>query len=60
VVKENQPRLLDELVALFADPPWDEPMPDDLRRGRGHGRQELRLLRCSAALAGYTDWPGLG
>lgn len=59
-VKENQPTLLDDLVVLFADPPWDEPMPDDLRSGRGHGRQELRLLRCSAALAGYTDWPGLG
>lgn len=60
VVKENQPTLLEELAVLVAEPPWDEPMPADLRRGRGHGRDELRLLRCSAALGGYTDWPGLG
>lgn len=42
-----------------ARPPRDEPMPADLRVGRGHGREELRLLRCSAALVGYTTWPGL-
>jgi predicted transposase YbfD/YdcC len=59
-VKENQPTLLEELAVLFADPPWGEPMPADLRSGRGHGRQELRLLRCSTALVGYSDWPGLG
>lgn len=45
---------------LFAEPPWDESMPADLRAGRGHGRAELRLLRWSAALSGYTDWPGFG
>lgn len=45
---------------LFAAPPWDESMPADLRFGGGHGREELRLLRCSAALVGYTDWLGLG
>ena len=60
VVKENQPTLLDDLSVLFADPPWDDPVSADLRSGCGHGREELRLLRCSAALVGYTDWPGLG
>ncbi len=59
VVKENQPTLLEDLITLFADPPRDESMPADLRVGRGHGREELRLLRCSAALVGYPTWPGL-
>lgn len=59
-VKENQPLLLADLVTLFALPPWGEPMSADLRLGKQHGREELRLLRCSAALAGYSDWPGLG
>jgi predicted transposase YbfD/YdcC len=59
-VKENQPTLLEEVRTVFAEPPLAEPMPADLRVGRGHGREELRLLRCSAALVGYTDWPGLG
>jgi predicted transposase YbfD/YdcC len=59
-VKGNQPTLLDAVRTLFDDPPRDEPMPADLRSGRGHGREELRLLRCSEALVGYTDWPGLG
>jgi hypothetical protein len=60
VVKENQPTVLEDLTVLFADPPWEEPLPSDLRYGRGHGREELRLLRCSAALVGYTDWPHMG
>jgi predicted transposase YbfD/YdcC len=60
VVKENQPTLLADVVTLFALPPWGDPRPANLRTSRGHGRTELRLLRCSAALRGYTDWPGLG
>jgi predicted transposase YbfD/YdcC len=59
-VKGNQPTLREALRTLFDDPPLDEPMPADLRSGRGHGREELRLLRCSAALVGSADWPGLG
>ena len=59
VVKENQPALREDLIVLFADPPWGEPMPAALRFGREHGREELRLLRSSAALTDYTDWPGL-
>lgn len=60
VVKENQPTLLADLRLLFAEPPWGEPMPSSLRCGRRGERQELRLLRCSTALVGYTDWPHLG
>lgn len=59
-VKANQPSLLEEVATLFAEPPWDEVQPADLRLNRGHGREELRLLRCSTALSGYSDWPGLG
>ncbi len=59
-VKANQPTLLEELVVLFADPPPGEPVGVDLRFGRRGDREELRLLRCSAALMGYTDWPQLG
>ena len=59
-VKANQPTLLEDLRTLFAAPPQDAPMPADLRCGRGHGREELRLLRCSLALVDYSDWPELG
>jgi Transposase DDE domain len=51
---------LEELRVLFDDPPRGEPMPSSLRFGRRGERNELRLLRCSAALVGYTDWPHLG
>ena len=60
VVKANQPTLLDDLTVLFADPPLDEVMPASLRFGRRGNREELRLLRCSAALVGYSTWPHLG
>jgi len=35
-------------------------MPASLHYWRRGERDELRLLRCSAALVGYTDWPHLG
>ncbi len=60
VVKENQPTLLDDLHVLFADPPLGEPMPSSRRYGRRGDREEVRLVRCSAAVVGYTDWPNLG
>lgn len=59
-VKENQPTLLADVVTLFALPPPGEAMPADLRWHTAHGREELRLLRCSAALVGFSDWPQLG
>jgi predicted transposase YbfD/YdcC len=60
VVKENQPTLLEDLVLLFADPPPGEPIEANLRFGRHGDREEVRLLQCSTALVGYTDWPHLG
>jgi predicted transposase YbfD/YdcC len=60
LVKENQGTLLADLVTLFALPPVGEALPSDLRVERQHGRQELRLLRCSAALNAFSDWPHLG
>jgi predicted transposase YbfD/YdcC len=60
VVKENQPTLLEDLVLLFAQPPPGEALVADLRFGRHGDRQELRLLRASTALVGYSDWPHLG
>lgn len=60
VVKENQPTLLEDLRTLFAAPPEGEAMPANLRFGRHGDREEVRLLRCSLALVGYTDWPHLG
>lgn len=60
VVKENQPTLLADLVTLFADPPPDTPLLTHLVVTQHGNRHELRLLRASAALVGYTDWPQLG
>ena len=51
-VQAKQPTLLADLRTVFAAPPRDEPLPADLRMGRGHGREELRRLRCSLALVG--------
>jgi len=59
-VKANQPSLREDVATLFAAPPWDETQPANLRVNRGHGREELRLLRCSTGLTGCTAWPGLG
>jgi predicted transposase YbfD/YdcC len=60
VVKENQPQFLDDIATVFALPP----MPGERRTAAetldlGHGRIELRGLRTSDVLMGYSDWPGL-
>jgi len=60
VAKANQPTLLADLVLLFAEPPPGEPMPANLRYGKRGDRDEVRLLRCSMALVGASDWPHLG
>lgn len=59
-VKENQPTLLDAITTLFALPPPGEPLRQAVSHTRHGDRQEVRVLRCSAALTGYLDWPGLG
>jgi predicted transposase YbfD/YdcC len=68
LVKGNQPQLLEDLRVLFA------PLPPAKRAGEGvlrlpeqhaqtrekaHGRLDIRHIRVSSELKGYSDWPGL-
>jgi predicted transposase YbfD/YdcC len=60
VAAENQPRLYDELYWLFEWPAPDETPFATAVEHRQHGdRIETRRLWASAALTGYSDWPGL-
>jgi predicted transposase YbfD/YdcC len=66
-VKENQPRLYDDIQRLFAP---DKPKPgfgqietDFLtahKTNYGHGRLEKRTIQTSAMLNDYLDWPEVG
>jgi predicted transposase YbfD/YdcC len=66
-VKENQPRLYEDIQRLFAP---DKPQPGfgqittDFLSARkvnlGHGRLEKRQIQTSAMLNDYVDWPGIG
>lgn len=58
-VKANQPRLYDDLALLFGQPPPGAVFATAVQHDRGHGRQEVRRLWASDALAGYLDWPGV-
>jgi hypothetical protein len=68
IVKKNQPQLYEDLCVLFA------PLSPIKRAGegilqlpeqqaqttnKGHGRLEIRSIRVSSELKGYSDWPGL-
>ena len=68
LVKGNQPQLLEDLRVLFA------PLAPAKRAGEGllrlpeqhaqttekaHGRLDIRSIRVSSELKGYSDWPGL-
>jgi predicted transposase YbfD/YdcC len=68
LVKGNQPSLLEDLRLLFA------PLAPAKRAGEGvlhlpeqqaqttektHGRLDIRSIRVSSELKGYSDWPGL-
>ncbi len=66
IVKENQPQLSRDIVALFACradialraaslPAWD--MREAVSAERGHGRQEQRRVIASTELNDYLDWP---
>jgi predicted transposase YbfD/YdcC len=68
LVKGNQPQLLEDLRLLFA--PLDPvkragegvlrlPEQQDQTREKGHGRLDIRSIRVSSELKGYSDWPGL-
>jgi predicted transposase YbfD/YdcC len=68
LVKGNQPQLFEDLRLLFA------PLAPAKRAGEGvlrlpeqhaqttekaHGRLDIRSIRVSSELKGYSDWPGL-
>lgn len=66
LAKDNQPTLREEIVQVFSAD-WRTVLgtstPHDLRHARtvekGHGRLEIRQIRVSGELGGYSDWPGL-
>jgi predicted transposase YbfD/YdcC len=59
-VKENHPLLWEDLETLFADRAFVAQTGTTAHQvAGGHGRVEVRTLRASAALVGYTHWPGL-
>jgi predicted transposase YbfD/YdcC len=68
LVKANQPQLLEDLCLLFAPPAPAKRAGEGILRlpeqqaeisDKGHGRVEIRSIRVSSELKGYSDWPGL-
>jgi predicted transposase YbfD/YdcC len=66
-VKENQPRLYQDIARLFASqqpkPGFGKISTDFLAAKQvsyGHGRLEIRTIQTSEMLNDYCDWPGLG
>jgi predicted transposase YbfD/YdcC len=68
LVKGNQPQLLEDLRLLFAPLSLAKRAGEGILRlpeqeaqttDKGHGRLEIRSIRVSAELKGYSDWPGL-
>ncbi len=68
LVKANQPHLFEDLRLLFAPPPPAKRAGEAILRfpeqqgqstDKGHGRLEIRSIRVSSELKGYSDWPGL-
>ena len=60
VVKENQPRLLEDIETVFVLAPIaGERRTAAATLDLGHGRIEQRGLQTSNILMGYSDWPGL-
>jgi predicted transposase YbfD/YdcC len=66
-VKENQPRLYQDIQQLFA-PEHPKPGFGKIRTdftkatqvNKGHGRLEIRIITTSEMLNAHVDWPGLG
>jgi predicted transposase YbfD/YdcC len=68
LVKGNQPQLLEDLCLLFAPPAPAKragegvlhlPEQHAQTTEKGHGRVDIRSMRVSSELKGYSDWPGL-
>ena len=59
IVKENQPQLRADIELVFTLPPIDDRQATAHTVDIGHGRIEQRNVTTSAALVGYSTWPGL-
>lgn len=68
IVKANQPQLFEDLRLLFAPASPAKragagilrlPEQQAQTTDKGHGRLEIRSIRVSSELKGYSDWPGL-
>jgi predicted transposase YbfD/YdcC len=59
IVKENQPQLRADIELVFTLPPIGDRQGTARTVDLGHGRIEQRNITTSAALVGYSDWPGL-
>src|SRR6266446_7819931 len=59
IVKDNQPQLKADIALVFTLPPAGDRQASVRTVDIGHGRIETRNLTTSAALVGYSDWPGL-
>jgi DDE_Tnp_1-associated/Transposase DDE domain len=59
IVKGNQPQLKADIALVFTLPPAGDRQESTRTVDVGHGRIETRNLTTSAALVGYSDWPGL-
>ena len=59
IVKENQPQLRADIELVFTLPPIGDRQDTARTVDLGHGRIEQRNITTSAALVGYSDWPGL-
>lgn len=58
IVKDNQPQLRSDIALVFAMPPWGDGQQRAHSLDIGHGRIEQRPITTSAALRGYSAWPG--
>ena len=68
LVKGNQPQLLEDVRLLFAPPAPAKRAGEGVLRlpeqhahtaEKAHGRVDMRSIRVSSELKGYSDWPGL-
>src|SRR5205807_7716698 len=66
LVKGNQPQLLEDLRVLFAPPASTKragvgilhlPEQHAQTTEKAHGRVDIRSIRVSSELKGYSDWP---
>lgn len=68
-MKGNKPQLFEDIRLLFAplspikragEGLLQLPEQQAQTQNKGHGRLEIRSIRVSSELKGFSDWPGLG